>query len=134
MPTIVEEAVATQRRYYSETATNYEQMHAHEGNGEAFNKKFIEAILQMLGARSALDVGTATGYRLHDLRTALPNAFLCGIEPVDALLGIARRNGVLFSGARSGAPVRRQEFRRRLRICNEKTQSWFHPLMTSSGV
>jgi hypothetical protein len=50
MPTIVEEAVATQRRYYSETATNYEQMHAHEGKGEAFNKKFIEAILQMLGA------------------------------------------------------------------------------------
>src|SRR5256885_15619548 len=57
MPTIVEEAVATQRRYYSETATNYEQMHAHEGNGETFNKKFIEAILQMLGARSVLDVG-----------------------------------------------------------------------------
>jgi len=94
MPTIVEEAVATQRRYYSEAATNYEQMHAHEGNGEAFNLKFIEAILQMFGAQSLLDAGTATGYWLHDLRSALPNALVCGIEPVDALLGIALRNDV----------------------------------------
>jgi hypothetical protein len=134
MSSNLKEALAIQRRYYSETASKYEQMHAHEGDDNAFNRKFVEAMLQILGAQSALDVGTATGYRLHDLRTALPNAFLCGIEPVDALLGIARRNDVLSSGARSGAPVRRQEFRRRLRICNEKTQSWFHPLMTSSGV
>jgi ubiquinone/menaquinone biosynthesis C-methylase UbiE len=53
----------------------------------------------MLGAKSVLDVGTATGYRLHDLRFALPDAFLCGVEPVDALLGIARRNDVLSSGS-----------------------------------
>src|SRR5215813_7835629 len=99
MPTVLEEAVAIQRRYYSETAATYEQMHAHEGDENAFNRKFVEAILQMLDARSVLDVGTATGYRLHDLRCALPGAFLCGVEPVDALLGIARRNDVLSSGA-----------------------------------
>lgn len=99
MPTVLEEAVAIQRRYYSETAPKYEQMHAHEGDDNAFNRKFVEAMLRMLGAQSVLDVGMATGYRLHDLRTALPNAFLCGVEPVDALLGIARRNDVLSSGA-----------------------------------
>ena len=99
MPTVLEEAVAIQRRYYSETAAKYEQMHAHEGDESAFNTKFIVAMLQMLGAQSVLDVGTATGYRLHDLRSAMPSAFLCGVEPVDALLGIARRNDVLSSGA-----------------------------------
>jgi ubiquinone/menaquinone biosynthesis C-methylase UbiE len=99
MPTVLEEAVAIQRRYYSETAAKYEQMHAHEGDESAFNARFIEALLQMLGAESVLGVGTATGYRLQDLRNALPNAFLCGVEPVDALLGIARRNDVLSSGA-----------------------------------
>ena len=99
MPAVLEEAVAIQRRYYSETASKYEQMHAHEGDETAFNRKFIEAMLQMLGAQSVLDVGTATGYRLHDLRSALPHAFVCGVEPVDALLGIARRNDVLSSGA-----------------------------------
>ena len=99
MPTVREEATAIQRRYYSETAAEYEQMHAHEGTGDAFNQEFIRAMLQMLGARSVLDVGTATGYRLHDLRSALPGAFLCGVEPVDALLGVARRNGVLSTGS-----------------------------------
>src|SRR5881394_3391798 len=98
MPTIVEEAVATQRRYYSETATNYERRHAHEGEGDAFNRKFIQAVLHMLGAQSVLDVGTATGYRIHDFRSALPDAFVCGIEPVDALLGVALRNDVHASG------------------------------------
>ena len=81
----------------SETASKYEQMHAHEGDDNAFNRKFVGAMLQVLGAQSALDAGTATGYRLHDLRTALPNAFLCGIESVDALLGIAGRHDVLSS-------------------------------------
>src|SRR5260370_33319231 len=94
MPTIVEEAVATQRRYYSETATKYDQMHAHEGDGDAFNRKFIQAILHMLVAQSVLDVGTATGYRIHDFRSSLPEAFACGIEPVDALIGVALRNAV----------------------------------------
>jgi len=98
MPTVLEEAVATQRRYYAETAVKYEQMHAHEGAGDAFNRRFIEAMLQMLGARTVLDVGTATGYRIHDLRSALPDAFVCGIEPVDALLNIALRNDVHASG------------------------------------
>lgn len=98
MPTR-EDAVAAQRRYYSETAAKYEQMHAHEGAGDAFNQKFIRSMLQMLRAESVLDVGTATGYRLQDLHSALPEAFLCGIEPVDALLSVARRNGVLSSGS-----------------------------------
>jgi ubiquinone/menaquinone biosynthesis C-methylase UbiE len=95
----LEEAVAIQRRYYSETASKYEQMQAHEGDENAFNKQFVQAMLQVLGGQSVLDVGTATGYRLHELRLALPNALLCGVEPpVDALLGIARRNDVLSSG------------------------------------
>lgn len=97
MPTVLEEAVAIQRRYYSETAPSYEEMHARES--DSFNQRMIEAVLKMLGTESVLDVGTATGYRLHDLRFALPEAFLCGVEPVDALLGIARRNDVLSSGS-----------------------------------
>lgn len=99
MPTAKEDAVEIQRRYYAETASIYEQMHAHEGTGDAFNQKFIGAMLQALGAESILDVGTATGYRLQDLRSALPEAFLCGIEPVNELLGVARRNGVLSLGS-----------------------------------
>ncbi len=99
MPTVVEEAVAAQRRYYSETAAKYEQMHAHESAGDGFNWKFIAAMLQIVDVRSVLDVGTATGYRVHEIRSNFPEAFVCGVEPVDALLGIARRNDVLTSGS-----------------------------------
>ncbi|MBS1840385.1 MAG: class I SAM-dependent methyltransferase [Acidobacteria bacterium] len=99
MPTVLEEAVAIQRRYYTETASKYEQMHAHEGIGDALNSKFIEAILQVLDTRSVLDVGTATGFRLVELRSALPEAFVCGVEPVGELLGVARRNDVSASAS-----------------------------------
>ncbi len=93
-----DEAVGIQRRYYTETATEYEQMHAHEGIRDVFNRRFIEAILQLVGAQSVLDVGTATGRILCDLRAVLPAAFLCGVEPVYALLDVARLNGALSSG------------------------------------
>jgi len=41
MPTVLEEAVAvaSQRRYYAETAAKYEQIHAHEGAGDAFSRE-----------------------------------------------------------------------------------------------
>lgn len=98
MPARQDEAVGIQRRYYTETAAEYEQMHAHEGFRDVFSKKIVEAILRMVGAQSVLDVGTATGRFLSDLRTVLPNAFLCGVEPVYALLDVARRNGAHSSG------------------------------------
>ncbi|HWZ99807.1 MAG TPA: class I SAM-dependent methyltransferase [Candidatus Dormibacteraeota bacterium] len=115
MPTLLEEAVATQRRYYTETANRYERMHAHEGSGDAFNSKFVVAMLQMLGARSVLDVGTATGFRLVELRSALPGAFVCGVEPVSELLGVARRNDVpasasLIRGSGLALPFADQSF------------------------
>lgn len=93
-----DEAVEIQRRYYTETATEYERMHAHEGIRDVFSRRFVEAILQMLGPQSVLDVGTATGRFLRDVRAVLPGAFLCGVEPVYALLDVARRNGAASSG------------------------------------
>ena len=63
----------------------------------------------MVDAQSVLDIGTATGRGLRALRDALPNAFLCGIEPVAALLGLARaievqESGVLVQGTGLSLP------------------------------
>jgi ubiquinone/menaquinone biosynthesis C-methylase UbiE len=88
-----------QRRYYTETAARYEQMHDHEGSGDALTIQFVHSILRMIDARSVLDVGTATGRGLRDLRVALPNGFVCGIEPVSALLEQAVRTGANASGS-----------------------------------
>lgn len=91
--------VALQRKYYADTATRYDQMHEHEGSGDALGNKFVYAILRMIDARSVLDVGTATGRSLRDLKEALPQAFVCGIEPVVALLEEAVANGSTTSGS-----------------------------------
>lgn len=85
--------VELQRKYYTDTAARYEQMHEHEGSGDALGNQFVHAILRMIGPQSILDVGTATGRGLREWKEILPGAFVCGVEPVTALLEQAAANG-----------------------------------------
>ena len=94
----LERGVEMQRKYYTDTATRYEQMHEHEGAGDVIGTRFVVSILRMIEARSVLDVGTATGRGLRDLKEALPNGFVCGIEPVAALLEQAVQRGNTAGG------------------------------------
>jgi len=88
-------AVKIQRDYYTETADRYEQMHEQESSGDALTMKFVYSMLQMIHARSVLDVGTATGRGMRNLREAMPGLFVCGAEPVAALVarGLQLGNG-----------------------------------------
>ena len=86
-------AAEIQRQYYTETAARYEEMHAHEGSTDAFSMKFFHSILRMLDAQSVLDVGTATGRNLRDLKEGLPHLSVCGVEPVAALVEQAIQKG-----------------------------------------
>jgi len=83
---------AIQNKCYSDTAARYVAMHAHEGAGDAALKGFVASILRMTNARSVLDVGTATGRGLQELKEALPDGLVCGIEPVAALVEQAVHN------------------------------------------
>jgi ubiquinone/menaquinone biosynthesis C-methylase UbiE len=47
----------------------------------------------MLEVRSVLDVGMATGRGMRDLKRALPGVFVCGVEPVAALVRQAAQSG-----------------------------------------
>jgi ubiquinone/menaquinone biosynthesis C-methylase UbiE len=84
-------AVEIQRQYYTDGAACYEDMHLHEGSGDAVGMKFVHSILRMVEARTILDVGAATGRGIRDLKAALPESFVCGIEPVAALVEQAAR-------------------------------------------
>jgi ubiquinone/menaquinone biosynthesis C-methylase UbiE len=86
-------AVEIQRKYYTDTAARYDSMHAHEGVTDPSITKVVHAFLRMLQARSVLDVGTATGRGLCDLKRALPDLFFCGVEPVGALIKQAVKDG-----------------------------------------
>ena len=101
MPKELNNATAIQRNYYTQSAARYEEMHQHEGAGDPAHMDFIISMLRMLQARTVLDVGTASGRALRTLKTALPELFLCGIEPVAALL----EEGVGYGNADSGALI-----------------------------
>lgn len=86
MSTKTADAIAAQRRYYTETASRYENMHAHEGDADEWNLRFVCALLQVVGVKSVLDVGAGTGRAVRHLQVMAPNTLVCGLEPVGALI------------------------------------------------
>jgi ubiquinone/menaquinone biosynthesis C-methylase UbiE len=108
-------AAEIQRKYYTETASRYEQMHAHEGAGDPYIMKVFHSILHMVDAHSVLDVGTATGRTLRDLKEALPHLSVCGVEPVAALVDQAIQKGntafgPIFQASGAALPFRDASF------------------------
>lgn len=81
-----DDAVALQRRYYMDTASRYDKMHAREGDDDSWNLTLVSALLRAISARSLLDVGAGTGRGICHLQCALPELQACGVEPVAALI------------------------------------------------
>src|SRR6185437_856205 len=88
-------AVQVQRQYYTETAAQYEEMHASEAVDDAKNLATVCAFLRMTGANTLLDVGAGTGRAIRQLQAAMPEISMRGIEPVPALISRAvTQNGI----------------------------------------
>jgi SAM-dependent methyltransferase len=96
----VKDPVLEQRRYYTTTASRYDYMHAHEGVDDEAGMSILFSVLRTLEVRTLLDVGSATGRGLPRLAEGLPVAFVCGVEPVEALV----RQGI-SSGVTQGLPL-----------------------------
>jgi ubiquinone/menaquinone biosynthesis C-methylase UbiE len=78
--------VEIQRAYYTETAVRYDSMHAYEASTDPGISRLVQGFMRMLQIRSVLDVGTATGLGMCRLKEAVPDLFVCGVEPVSALI------------------------------------------------
>ena len=89
MASRLNQAVDLQRRYYAETAQRYETMHGMEGAADPAGLRFVVPLLAAAGINSLLEVGTANGRGLRHLKDAFPRSFVCGLEPVAALLSQA---------------------------------------------
>jgi ubiquinone/menaquinone biosynthesis C-methylase UbiE len=98
-------AVALQRKYYEHTALNYDRDHLYEEGEHDVACRLISAFLPMLNAASLLDVGCGTGRAVGFFRTKHPELIAHGVEPVAALVNVARQkfgaDGLLLAdGAR----------------------------------
>jgi ubiquinone/menaquinone biosynthesis C-methylase UbiE len=103
------DAVAAQRRYYTETAERYDSMHAHESDDDDWAFRLVCALLRMIGAQTVLDVGAGTGRAISRFHEEAPDLFVCGVEPVAALVDQAtKREGKskprLIQGAGEALP------------------------------
>jgi ubiquinone/menaquinone biosynthesis C-methylase UbiE len=85
--------VEIQRTYYTQTADRYDSMHACEGATDQEVLRLVQGFIRMLQIGSLLDVGTATGLGMRPLKEAIPELFVCGVEPVSALIDQGIRQG-----------------------------------------
>ncbi len=97
LPKSSQDATTIQREYYTETASQYDSMHANESADDPVVSQSILEAMRTANVKSLLDVGSATGRGLAQLAAELPATLVCGIEPVDALLKHAVATGVLRS-------------------------------------
>jgi ubiquinone/menaquinone biosynthesis C-methylase UbiE len=84
-----------QRRYYEQTAQDYDRMHVSPYDEHAAALSRITSALGRIEASSVLDVGAGTGRGIRHLLEARPELTIKGVEPVEALIDQAiSANGV----------------------------------------
>lgn len=89
------EAVEKQRRYYSVTATAYEESHVSENDEHMRALAAFSGFVKMLPHDSILDVGAGTGRAVKFLQRSIPGTRVMGIEPVTAMREIGHgRHGI----------------------------------------
>jgi len=81
-PTL-EQEIAIQRQYYSDTAHNYDSMHSEPEHVLALH--LIASYIEFYNIKSVLDVVAGTGTTLRWLKQRFPQLKVVGIEPVAAL-------------------------------------------------
>lgn len=89
MPTKSDDGI--QRTYYERTADKYDSIHLQAGAEHETACRFISALLPLIGAKTVLDIGCGTGRAVEFLRQHHPTLTIHGIEPVEALLQVARK-------------------------------------------
>jgi ubiquinone/menaquinone biosynthesis C-methylase UbiE len=90
-------ATMIQRAYYAESAQRYDHMHMRDGVDveHRLALQFMISVVEYLGVRSILDVGSGTGRVLAELAGAIPGIAVVGIEPSAELRKVGHSKGLL---------------------------------------
>jgi ubiquinone/menaquinone biosynthesis C-methylase UbiE len=86
--------IEKQRRYYTQTANQYDAMHMNEDDEHFFALSFLVASLDYLHLESILDVGSGTGRAVRYIKRNRPNLRVVGIEPAEALREVGYAHGL----------------------------------------
>ncbi|MBH8561031.1 class I SAM-dependent methyltransferase [Nostoc sp. CENA67] len=97
-----QQEIELQRRYYAETADEYNQVHVSSKDEHFLALGFMVAALDYLEIQSILDVGSGTGRALSYIKNKRPNIQIIGIEPVKELREIGYSNGLSDDELTSG--------------------------------
>jgi ubiquinone/menaquinone biosynthesis C-methylase UbiE len=109
VPTNTSKAVQIQRRYYTDTAAEYDSAHAGEGDDNPLTLRLLCGFLRMIEARTVLDIGAGTGRAIRHLMNNMPELSVRGVEPVAARIHEAVQkkgipSGVIVQGVGESLP------------------------------
>lgn len=88
------EEIEMQRRYYAETAAQYDTMHVSERDEHFLALSLLIAAIDFLEIRSILDIGSGTGRAVRYVKKHRPDIRVVGLEPVKELRDIGYRHGL----------------------------------------
>jgi len=88
-----------QRDYYTKTAPAYESMHVQPGDQHFIALEYATALLNVVRAKSVLDVGSGTGRAIRFIRQQRPDLQVEGVEPVGKLREQAQALGTALHDA-----------------------------------
>lgn len=100
-----------QRDYYAGTALEYDSMHVRPGDEHFVALEYVASLLDVVRAKSVLDVGSGTGRAIQFLRQRCPGVQVEGVEPVEELRRQALAHGIaLRDGEGEKLPFGRNSF------------------------
>ena len=83
----METPVEIQKKYYTETATNYDALHTSDttDSEHVFALQFLSTIINLYQIKSVLDIGAGTGRTIVYLKEKHAGLKVIGIEPIEEL-------------------------------------------------
>jgi ubiquinone/menaquinone biosynthesis C-methylase UbiE len=90
----VKDAIEIQRRYYAETAGHYDDFHGDENVEHNLALQLMVSAAKYLGLKSILDIGSGTGRALMEIKRAVPDVALVGVEPSLELRKVGHAKGL----------------------------------------
>jgi SAM-dependent methyltransferase len=95
---MAESAQDRQLDYYDQTAERYDDMHVQAGDEHYIALEYVLGLLDVVRAKSVLDVGCGTGRGVRFLKERRPDLRVVGLEPSDGLRAEAEALGGEYVG------------------------------------